>query len=115
MLGIKRNVKPLLAKLSEILSVKSTVTTEFQQGNTTRFGIAWTFDESVDLKNLSCHTKKITAKTKPYEHSIRPFNGTIEGVSSKFREIFDELNVSNTPEHNNRELEACDVEKNLLC
>lgn len=95
MLGIKRNVKLLMQKLHKVPAIKSAVSTEFHQGNTTRFGIAWTFDEGIQLEQLSLTSDKKRISSKPYIYSIKPFSGSIEEVGKQFTNIFNDLQVNN--------------------
>lgn len=95
MLGVKRNMKPLLEELKQIKNVKSTISTEFRQGNTTRYFIAWTFDDSIDLVKVPNHSKKKKNKIKPYSYTLNTFKGTIEDVDVRLKQLFNELEVSN--------------------
>ena len=78
LVGIKKNLAPLKQRLSETESVKRIETTEFRQGKTWRWGLAWTFCENVNapLPNyakISKATKnqhKSKNVSKPIEWSI---------------------------------------------
>ncbi|CAL8133837.1 unnamed protein product [Orchesella dallaii] len=48
MVGIKRDFKELLLKLKSV-GVKNFTTTEFTQGKTMRWGLAWSFDDKIHL------------------------------------------------------------------
>jgi len=52
MVGIKDNLKSLVNRLKEIKSIQSVCTTEFCQGKTTRWGLAWTFNCDMILVEL---------------------------------------------------------------
>ncbi|GJQ88021.1 hypothetical protein Trydic_g12945 [Trypoxylus dichotomus] len=93
MVGIKRHIKPLLEKLQKMPCVKATVTTKFHQGNTIRFGIAWTFDDSTNLNSFSCNIEQKTTN-KPYLYSIKPCHEGIENVDKQFIKIFDDLQLT---------------------
>ncbi|KAI4470659.1 sam-dependent methyltransferase [Holotrichia oblita] len=97
MLGIKRNVKLLLQKLHKIPAIKSAISTEFHQGNTTRFGIAWTFDDCIQLEQLPISSDKKEKCGKPYVYNIKPFVGNTEEVGKQFTNIFNDLQLKHTP------------------
>ena len=59
MLGHKKSVGIILGLL-EKEGISNIIQTEFCQGNTTRWGIAWTFAETYDLKK--CHKYCISTK-----------------------------------------------------
>jgi len=66
LVGIKKNLAPLKARLKEIESVKRIETTEFRQGKTWRWGIAWTFCDNVTapLPNYASKSHRLS-KTQP--------------------------------------------------
>lgn len=51
MLGHKANVRPVLRLLAE-LGIRNVARTEFCQGRTTRWAIAWTFDDTIRLASV---------------------------------------------------------------
>ncbi|CAG9859973.1 unnamed protein product [Phyllotreta striolata] len=63
MVGCKKNL-PQLKKLLREAEVCSFKETEFCQGNTTRWGLAWTFCSHFDLKKCPDYIKEISRKTK---------------------------------------------------
>lgn len=63
MVGIKSNL-PILKKLLRECSVNSFKETEFHQGHTTRWGLAWTFC-NIDLRMISKTVVAEVKKTKP--------------------------------------------------
>ncbi|XP_023015508.2 U6 small nuclear RNA (adenine-(43)-N(6))-methyltransferase [Leptinotarsa decemlineata] len=64
MMGHKRSL-PQLKKLLREAKVCSFKDTEFCQGNTTRWGLAWTFCEDIDLKKCYDPSKLHERKPKP--------------------------------------------------
>nr|CCA19318.1 putative methyltransferase METT10D [Albugo laibachii Nc14] len=60
MLGKKSSLRPLLAKLRSVQGVTYYCTTEFCQGQTKRWGIAWTFNEQ--LRNAFASSKGVVTK-----------------------------------------------------
>jgi len=68
LLGHKSSVSPIKQFLSE-KNVASFVTTEFCQGKTMRWGVAWTFLPNLSLKKV-LGTKAKKDKQKPFSHAL---------------------------------------------
>ncbi|KAG5884627.1 hypothetical protein JTB14_023821 [Gonioctena quinquepunctata] len=66
MMGHKRTL-PQLKKLLREAQVTSFKDTEFCQGNTTRWGLAWTYCEQIDLKKCPDPVKHLEKRAKPKE------------------------------------------------
>ncbi|XP_022915811.2 U6 small nuclear RNA (adenine-(43)-N(6))-methyltransferase [Onthophagus taurus] len=90
MLGIKRNLKQLIHVLKQSNQVKSFISTEFFQGNTTRWALAWTFYD-YDLNKIN-QINKNPKPIKPFSYS-QNYNGSIENVGIKIEEILNELKM----------------------
>ena len=73
LLGHKSSLSPLKQHLTS-MSVTSFVSTEFCQGKTMRWGLAWTFVPNIDLKQV------FNAKTK--KDKQKPFSVTIDKPES---------------------------------
>lgn len=98
MLGHKSSLVPLKALLREI-EVCSFKQTEFCQGHTTRWGLAWTFYD-IDLRTIPSSLSNTKVKSKPPLSYTIPKssndNYTLEHTASELRKMFDELKfVSN--------------------
>ena len=75
LVGIKKNLSILKQRLSCLEGVKQIETTEFRQGKTWRWGIAWTFCENVspmrkDLIKQKSPSVANQKKNKPIEYSL---------------------------------------------
>lgn len=79
MIGHKSSL-PLLKFTLRQANVSSFKETEFCQGNTTRWGLAWTFCPDIDLKKCPDPLKQLMHRNKPKEPLIHkvPLNGNIE-------------------------------------
>lgn len=98
MVGHKSSLVPLKKLLREA-NVVSFKQTEFCQGHTTRWGLAWTFCD-IDLRKVPEHTLAASRKMKPkvpFQY-VLPGNGEsafdIEEVAQKLRTIVSEISVS---------------------
>lgn len=69
MLGKKSSVAPVLACLSKN-GIKTTITTEFCQGHTMRWGVAWSFLPDVKVQEIPSKRRKRNKKTKPLQFVI---------------------------------------------
>nr|CAI5844292.1 unnamed protein product [Callosobruchus analis] len=76
MIGHKNSL-PLLKKLLREVEVKSFSEAELCQGNTTRWGLAWTFYESFDLKKCINPSKAAVIPKKPR----KPLIYTLETIT----------------------------------
>lgn len=91
MLGCKRNVGLFIDEL-KANSVENFTTTEFVQGKTTRWGIAWSFRHDLrSFKSLSEPLKKPLASKHVLKHELSTEN--FEGTVSKLRESFSDLKI----------------------
>ncbi|XP_044754875.1 U6 small nuclear RNA (adenine-(43)-N(6))-methyltransferase [Coccinella septempunctata] len=93
MVGHKSSLVPLKALLREI-EVGSFKQTEFCQGHTTRWGLAWTYCD-IDLRTIPPTLSNVKMKSKPPLSYIIPKsssgNETLEHVDEKLRSFFKEL------------------------
>ena len=71
MLGHKKNLGPLKKRLREIAEKPKLVSTEFCQGKTMRWALAWTFDPNVHLEAGAA--KSEFAKSKAKKRGAEPF------------------------------------------
>ena len=69
LVGIKKNLAPLKQRLSAIEAVRRVETTEFRQGKTWRWGLAWTFCDNVSAPLPNYSSKKRNA-IKPNDKSV---------------------------------------------
>lgn len=91
MLGKKSSLSPLKAELKK-LEVPVVTTTEFVQGRTRRWGIAWCFDQSLQPKQDT--GQRARKRPHPQEMTLSNFPSTCEGISlvadwvkTKFKEL----------------------------
>lgn len=98
MVGHKSSLAPL-KKLLRQANVVSFKQTEFCQGHTTRWGLAWTYCD-IDLRKVPEHTLAASRKMKPkvpFQY-VLPGNGesafNIEEVAEKLQTIFTGISVS---------------------
>lgn len=95
MIGHKSSLAPLKALLRE-MDVTSFKHTEFCQGNTTRWGLAWTYCD-IDLRKVPQLTlaasKQLKAKPPLYFEFHADTNDLIE-MTNKLTAIFNELQVN---------------------
>ncbi|KAL5477747.1 hypothetical protein EMCRGX_G024585 [Ephydatia muelleri] len=93
MLGKKSSLSPLKAELRK-LEVPVITTTEFVQGRTRRWAIAWSFDHSLKYKqDVGQGARK---RPHPQEMALSNFPGTPEGLSEAVQWVqarFKELEV----------------------
>lgn len=98
MIGHKASLLPLkkLLRETDVVSFKQT---EFCQGNTTRWGLAWTFCD-IDLRKVPELTVKVSRKQKtkvPFKY-VLPTKETdssdVKKVSEKLETLLDGLLVS---------------------
>lgn len=90
MMGFKSSVKVVEGLLREA-NVLSIGTTEFFQGHTTRWGIAWTYDPTIVLSKvlIKDYPKKIKKDT-PF---ILPVQEKIDCVVSRIKELMSQIQV----------------------
>ena len=92
MIGIKSSLNTLKKELKE-LNVPSICITEFHQGHTTRWGLAWTFDPTLDLNKVSLKETS-NKKNKPFHFNI-PLNQIAKDkMVSLLTSIFEDLKVN---------------------
>ncbi|XP_045473157.1 U6 small nuclear RNA (adenine-(43)-N(6))-methyltransferase [Harmonia axyridis] len=93
MLGHKSSLVPLKALLREI-EVCSFKQTEFCQGHTTRWGLAWTFCD-IDLRKIPSTLSNIKSKSKPPLSYVIPRSidksYTLENINESLKEKFVDL------------------------
>ena len=53
MLGHKSSLAPLKITLKEVDGISSFCETEFRQGRTTRWGLAWTYEPTIQLEQMT--------------------------------------------------------------
>lgn len=98
MIGHKSSLVPL-KKLLRDTNVISFKQTEFCQGNTTRWGLAWTFCD-IDLRTVPEITVKASRKQKskvPFKYMLPPEEANsvdVKQVSEKLKTMLDTLSVS---------------------
>lgn len=86
MLGCKKNLQLIIDELQK-LNIENFTTTEFVQGKTTRWGIAWSF--IFDLKSFKS-MKKLKEEQKhilTHEISTSNFDDTVERIKATFNEL----------------------------
>lgn len=98
MIGHKSSLPPLKKALRDV-KVSSFIETYFCQGNTTRWGLAWTFSEEFDLKKIHDPIKEQSKKSKVKQPLIHPLvltNGneySLTFISDKLLKIFAQLEM----------------------
>jgi hypothetical protein len=93
MVGHKSSLKALKSELVKV-GVASSTHTEFCQGHTTRWGLAWTFLPELNLELVPKNKKK----EKPPMKYVVPMPGnplcyTVSAVTSKLKMLFTDLQV----------------------
>lgn len=97
MIGHKSSLNPLKKLLREV-NVVSFKHTEFCQGHTTRWGLAWTFCD-IDLRKVPEITLAVSRKLKPklpFKYVLPTKDGNVfdvKEVSEKIEQIFKDLLV----------------------
>lgn len=95
MIGHKSSLIPLKKLLREA-NVKSFKQTEFCQGNTTRWGLAWTFCD-IDLRTLPEITVKASRKQKlkePFKYVLPMKEVDVNQISEELQAMLNSLSVS---------------------
>ncbi|KAF5287668.1 hypothetical protein FQR65_LT12198 [Abscondita terminalis] len=90
-----KSILPQLKKLLREIDVISFKQTEFCQGHTTRWGLAWTFHD-IDLRKVPAATLACAKKSKPkacLSHTIP--SQEVSQVAKKLKEVFNKLSISN--------------------
>jgi hypothetical protein len=92
MVGHKSSLKALKSELEKV-GVASSTQTEFCQGHTTRWGLAWTF-----LPELNLEVVPKKKKEKPPMKYVVPMPGnplcyTVSAVTGKLKMLFTQLQV----------------------
>lgn len=93
MIGLKKSLKPIKEFLLKN-GITNYVQTEFYQGNTTRWAIAWTFLQFIDLSQLVIHSKKHTTGVQSFMKDITCC-ANIDEMIEKIQNILQELQVIN--------------------
>ena len=95
MIGQKSSLKLLKAELERVGVVNSTLT-EFCQGHTTRWGLAWTFIPDINLETIPRNKKK--KKKPPMKFMVPipedPLLYTVSVITNKLKQLFSNLEVS---------------------
>lgn len=92
MLGCKKNLQKLINEL-EKQKIETFTTTEFVQGKTMRWAVAWSFKH--DLKSFKDHNHQVSKKLKHVlTHTIN--QGDFEETVAKVLEIFNALKIAVT-------------------
>lgn len=95
MIGQKCSLPPLKRLLRE-MDIASFKQTEFCQGNTTRWGLAWTYC-NIDLRKIPQSTLMASKKMKhkpPLSYLIDSVDSNLVDVTQHLIQIFNELSVS---------------------
>nr|CAH7718667.1 unnamed protein product [Callosobruchus chinensis] len=98
MIGHKNSLPPLKKLLREV-GVKSFSEAEFCQGNTTRWGLAWTFYDSFDLKKCINPSKAAVIPSKPKKpllyalETIQVNERTLHTIDMKLQKLFIDLQL----------------------
>ncbi|CAH1110753.1 unnamed protein product [Psylliodes chrysocephalus] len=99
MVGHKKHL-PQLKKLLREVEVSSFKETEFCQGNTTRWGLAWTFCSNFDLRNCPDPIKQIAKQSKrkePLSHllSLKNINEfSLNNIRDCVIKLYNDLNMA---------------------
>jgi hypothetical protein len=95
MVGVKSNFNILKSEL-EKAGVASSTHTEFSQGHTTRWGLAWTFLPEINFEMLPKSKKKRKPQT-PVKYvvpmPINPLYYNVSAVAKKLEALFTQLQV----------------------
>lgn len=94
MVGHKSSLPPLKKLLREA-NVNSFKQTEFYQGNTVRWALAWTFSD-IDLRTIPEETVAAARKSKskpPLTHIIKNKDASLEVIDEQLKTIFTDLQV----------------------
>jgi methyltransferase len=93
MVGHKSSLNTLKSELKKV-GVASSTQTEFCQGRTTRWGLAWTFDPELNLEVIPKDKKK---EKPPMKYVVpvpdNPLCYTVNAVTDKLKMIFTQLQV----------------------
>lgn len=91
MLGCKKNVQKLLDEIKS-RNIKSYTTTEFVQGKTTRWGVAWSFKHNLTtFRDLSKLSKSSSSHNNILTYEISTVNS--DESLKQLKEIFNELKI----------------------
>ncbi|PNF30379.1 hypothetical protein B7P43_G13417 [Cryptotermes secundus] len=94
MVGLKSNFNVLKSEL-EKAGVASSTHTEFSQGHTTRWGLAWTFLPEINLEMIPKSKKKKNPAPVKYvvPMPINPLYYNVSAVTSKLEALFTQLQI----------------------
>lgn len=99
MLGHKANVAKVLQILRD-LGVWNICTTEFCQGHTTRWGVGWSFDDTIALKNTPKYgpsSVKTMSESKSYSFIIsRELENTVIDLKIQLDSILESIGITIT-------------------
>ncbi|XP_059622474.1 U6 small nuclear RNA (adenine-(43)-N(6))-methyltransferase [Phlebotomus argentipes] len=96
MIGVKHDLAILVKKLRE-KNITNYIETQFCQGNTTRWGLAWTFREDLFLRRVPCINPSAGAGSDSKTVNFTLTNSDEESlkfVIEKLRRIFGELEMT---------------------
>jgi hypothetical protein len=96
MVGRKSDLNVLKSEL-EKAGVASSTQTEFSQGHTTRWGLAWTFLPELNLEMVPKNKNKKKKPPTPMKHvvpvPINPLCYNVSTVANKLEALFTQLQV----------------------
>lgn len=99
MLGHKASV-PNVVKILKEHNISNICTSEFCQGHTTRWGIAWSFDDSISLKSIPQYgpsSVKTLPETKTYSFTIqREQTISLSDIKIKLEKILQSIGIAIT-------------------
>lgn len=94
MIGIKHHLSHLIKKLRE-KDITNCIETHFCQGNTTRWGLAWTFRDDLLLRRVHCINPNPAPTGKAVNFSLTNSDeDSVKFIIEKLRKIFTDLEIS---------------------
>jgi methyltransferase len=97
LIGHKRNLAILKESLAKIGTIQATSVTEFCQGRTMRWGLAWTFNPKISLmiKDIRAEAKSLEKLKQPIEFQLdfKSAAVTCVQVSHSLKELFESISV----------------------
>ncbi|GAB0087032.1 U6 small nuclear RNA (adenine-(43)-N(6))-methyltransferase [Sergentomyia squamirostris] len=95
MIGIKYHLTMLVRKLRE-MNITNFIDTQFCQGNTTRWGLAWTHREDIFLRRVPCiNPTFLDGNTKTVNFSLTSTDEmSIKFLTEKLRKMLEDLEIS---------------------
>ncbi|XP_077298540.1 U6 small nuclear RNA (adenine-(43)-N(6))-methyltransferase [Arctopsyche grandis] len=92
MLGHKKSLKSLL-KIIRQSGIPQYTQTEFQQGKTTRWGLAWSFSDTPFSKQIQHKKEKAAAPISFIIPQLQSVNYSVKDVTKKVLEILNKLEI----------------------